>query len=361
MQRRTSRSVLGLSAGTLALLLAACSSSSGTTPSGGGTAPAGGGGAGGGDYVIGISNTLVGNGWREEMICASKAQSLASGKVKKFISANRNGGPTEQIADLRSMISQGVNAIIVNPSDPDKLNSVISEAKAKGIVVVAVDSAVTSPDAYNVTNDQVEYGRLGGKALADLLGGKGNVVEMRGIPGVPADTDRHTGFTTALKDYPDIKVVQEVNTGWDFSKGGQQALDLLNSATKVDGIWTSGIDYTVVNAFKTLNKPPVPVIGADENGFIGQLLNDPTVKGAAVTNPAVIGGVGTAIAIDVLSGKAMDKKTVLKPEVWLKTDTEKLKANYVADRAPTFSAATQVKPFTTYSNEQLAACKGPGE
>ena len=356
MQARTSRLVLGVTAGTVATLLAACGSSSSGSP-GSDTAPS----AGGGDYTIGISNTLVGNGWREEMICASKAQSLASGKVKKFISANRNGGPTEQIADLRSMISQGVNAIIVNPSDPVKLNAVITEAKAKGIVVVAVDSAVTSPDAYNVTNDQVEYGRLGGEALGKLLNGKGNVVEMRGIPGVPADTDRHTGFTAALKNYPDIKVVQEVNTGWDFSKAGQQALDLLNSSTKVDGIWTSGMDYTVVNAFKTLKKEPVPVIGADENGFLGQLLNDPSVKGAAVTNPAVIGGVGTAIAIDVLGGKQVDKKTVLKPEVWFKSDTDKLKAAYAPKQPPTFSAATQVKPYTTYSNDQLFACKGPGE
>lgn len=361
MHRRTSPSICGIAISALALSLAACSSSSsGESGSASGAATGGGGGAGG-DYVIGISNTLVGNGWREEMICAAKAQSLASGKVKKFVSANRNGGPTEQIADLRSLISQGVNAIIVNPSDPDKLNDVIAEAKAKDIVVVAVDSAVTSPDAYNVTNDQVEYGRLGGDALGKLLNGTGNVVEMRGIPGVPADTDRHTGFTTALKSYPNVKVVQEVNTGWDFSKAGQQALDLLNSSTKVDGIWTSGTDYTVVNAFKTLNKPPVPVIGADENGFIGQLLNEEAVKGAVVTNPAVIGGVGTAIAIDALSGKTVEKKTVLKPEVWLKSDTDKLKANYAADRQPTFSAATQVKPYTTYTNEQLAACKGPGE
>ncbi len=361
MHRRTSRSICGLVVGTVAVSLAACSSGSSGTASGGGTAGGGGGGDAGGSYVVGISNTLVGNGWREEMICAAKAQSLASGKVKKFVSANRNGGPTEQIADLRSLISQGVNAIIVNPSDPDKLNDVITEAKAKGIVVVAVDSAVTSPDAYNVTNDQVEYGRLGGEALGKLLGGTGNVVEMRGIPGVPADTDRHTGLTAGLKSFPNIKIVQEVNTGWDFSKAGQQALDLLNSSTKVDAIWTSGTDYTVVNAFKTLNKEPVPVIGADENGFIGQLLNDAAVKGAVVTNPAVIGGVGTALAIDVLSGKTVDKKTVLKPELWYKTDTDKLKANYAADRQPTFSAATQVKPYTTYTNEQLTACKGPGE
>ena len=52
-------------------------------------------------YVIGVSNTLIGNGWREEMICSIKAQAEASGLVSKVIIANRNGGPAEQIADLR--------------------------------------------------------------------------------------------------------------------------------------------------------------------------------------------------------------------------------------------------------------------
>lgn len=342
----------------LALALSACGGSDETaTPAAGG----GGGSEEGGDYVIGVSNTLVGNGWREQMICSVKAQALASGQVSEVISANRNGGPTEQIADLRSLISQGVDAIVVNPSDATKLNPVIEEAEKKGIVVVSVDSAVTSDAAYNVTNDQKEYGRLGGEALAEALGGKGNVVEMRGIPGVPADTARHEGFMEALSEYPDIKVLRETNTGWDFSQAGQQALDVLNSSEKVDGIWTTGVDYTVVNAFETLGMEPVPVIGADNNAFVGMLLNEPDVKGAAVTNPAVIGAVGTEIALRVLEGEEVDKNTVLTPEVWTKEDAATLEENYFPDREPTFSSATQVEPYTEYTNEQLVACEGPGE
>ena len=90
-------------------------------------------------YVVGVSNTLIGNGWREEMICSVKAQALASGLVSKVIVANRNGGPSEQIADLRNLISAGANAIIVNPSDREALNPVIKQAADRGIVVVAVD------------------------------------------------------------------------------------------------------------------------------------------------------------------------------------------------------------------------------
>jgi ribose transport system substrate-binding protein len=331
------------------------------TACGGGDDDTASGGSGGGSdqkFVIGVSNTLAGNGWREQMICSVKAQALASGNVSKVIAISKNGGPTEQIQDLQNLISQGANAIIVNPSDREKLNPVIQQATQKKIVVVAVDQAVSEPTAYVATNDQVAYGRLGAEWLADKLGGKGNVLYMRGIDGVPADSDRDKGFQEVMAANPDIKV-KEVFTGWDFTKGGDIAVQELGSGN-YDGVWTSGIDYTVVNAFKTVGKDPVPVVGADNNQFIQQLLDGS--PGAAVTNPAVIGGVGTALALDVLQGKTVKRETLLTPEVWdAEQDKATLEANSFPDRDATFSSAVSVKPYTTYTNEQLFACKGPGE
>src|SRR3954453_20756807 len=112
-------------------------------------------------YVIGVSNTLVGNGWREEMIWAVKAQAEARGVVTKVTAANRNGGATEQSADIRNLISAGANAIIINPSSSTALNGVISQAAARGVKIVSVDQRVAAPQAHNVTNDQVAYGRIG--------------------------------------------------------------------------------------------------------------------------------------------------------------------------------------------------------
>lgn len=225
-----------------------------------------------GQYVVGVSNTLIGNGWREEMVCSIKAEALASGKVSKLVLANRNGGPPEQIADLRNLISAGVNIIIVNPSDRKALNPVIEQALAKHITVVAVDQAVSASGAYVLENDQVAYGREGAEALFKALGGKGNVVEMRGIDGVPADSDRHEGFQEALKKNPGIKVVASVFTGWSQDKGSQQIKELLGSGKKIDGVWTSGIDNVIVDAYKSANVKFVPVVGADNNGFAGQMI-----------------------------------------------------------------------------------------
>jgi len=313
-------------------------------------------------FVLGVSNTLVGNGWREEMICAVKAQAAASGVVSKVIVANRNGGPAEQTADIRNLISAGANAIIINPSSSTALNSVIQQAAARGVKVVSVDQRVTAPQAHNVTNDQVAYGRLGAEWLFKQLGGKGNVVEMRGIAGVPADTDRHTGFMQALKKYPGIKVVKQTFTGWSFAPGGKQMLDILNSGVKVDGVWTSGIDYTVVNAFKTAGKPYVPVVGADNNQFLKQLQTVKGLRGAAVTNPATIGGAGAAVAIKLLKGQNVQSWVKLTPQLWdngTAAGKAEIKKNYSPSRPPTYSARLQIKPWTTYSTQQLFSCKGP--
>jgi len=334
-------------------------------PAGGAAAPAASGSNAGAakksDFVIGVSNTLVGNGWREQMICAIKAEATASGLVSKVVVANRNGGATEQIADLESLISQGVNAIIVNPSDRTGLNAVIESAISQGIVVVSVDQAVTAKGAYIVTNDQTAYAQLGAEWLFEKLGGKGNVAELRGIDGVPADTDRHNGFEAALKKYPDIKVAAQTFTGWDPSTAAQQALDLITTK-QIDGIWTSGTDYTVVEQFKAANKPYVPVVGADNNGFVKLLLEDKDVVGAAVTNPPAIGAVGLSIALDALTGKNPKQETLLTPKVFATGDTEGLKALYAADQQPGWSTYVNIPPYTHYKGSaDVSACKAPGE
>jgi ribose transport system substrate-binding protein len=329
----------------------------------GGGGGAGGSAASGGKFVLGVSNMTVGNGWREEMICSIKAEALASGAVSKVIVSSQNGAVAEQKANIRTLISQGVNAIIVNPTSPDQLNDVLDQAVARGIKVVSVDQAVTTDKAMIASNNQQEYGRLGAAWLVDQLHGPGTVVELRGAQGDPADIARHTGFTSVLSQHPEIKVIERY-TSWNFSVANQIMLDLLNSSQRIDGVWTSGQDYTVVNAFRTLNKPLVPIVGADTNEFIKQMmdLKGAGLNAAAVTNPATIGGVGANIAIAALKGQNPERVTQLKPEVYTtRMSNDELNKHYLPDQPPTYSTQLEVPPYTHYTVEQLRACKGPGE
>src|SRR5260370_42592818 len=125
---------------------------------------------------------------------------------------------------------------------------------------------------------------------------------MRGINGVPADTDRHTGLMQALANYPNIKIVKETFTNWSLDPAAQQMKDIFSSGIHYNGIWTSGIDSTVVDQFQSTGKPFVPIVGADNNKFVQELatLHDKGLVGAAVTNPPPIGCAGLAVGLAIL-------------------------------------------------------------
>ena len=115
--RARSIALLALLVGVLAVVAAGCGGDDSSSSSGSS------GSSGKKQYKIGVSNTLVGNGWREEMICAVKAQALASGKVSEVLVHNVNGDASAQIQGIRNLISSGANAIVINPADRSATNA----------------------------------------------------------------------------------------------------------------------------------------------------------------------------------------------------------------------------------------------
>ena len=126
---------------------------------------------------------------------------------------------------------------------------------------------------------------------------------MRGIAGAAADDDRDAGFQRALEENPDINVVFESHTDWDQATGTQQFTDFLATGDNFDGIWTSGIDNVIVEAMLDADVELVPIVGADNAGFVQQLLEVDGLVGAAVTNSAAVGGAGVTLALQILNGE----------------------------------------------------------
>jgi ribose transport system substrate-binding protein len=352
-QLRLTRGLVALAV--TAIVVGACSSTPGAS-----------GGGGSAKYTIGFSNAGgVGNGWREAMLCSAKAQAVKAGNVSKVTIIHRDTDAPGQLSDIRTLIAQGVNAIIINPSGPDALNPAIAEAIAANITVIAVDASVTAPGAYNLSNDQEQYAYLGASWLFKAMGDKGAVVYMRGIAGHPADTDRDTGFQRALKEHSGITIAATTVTKWDPATATQQINDVISAGTKFDGIWTSGVDSNIVDALKAANHPYVPIVGADNAGFVTQLLGESSLKGAAVTNPASIGGAGVTLALQILGGKKPATNTVhVTPELWANDDAAgKAKLQAAADPSlpKTWPLGLTIQDWTTYSKPELIACKGPGD
>jgi ribose transport system substrate-binding protein len=364
--------------GGVAMILATAACTSGAS-----TAPGGSGGAASGastQYKIGYSNGGgVGNGFREEQVCTAKAQAKASGEVSDLSVIHRNTDAAGQLADIRSLIAKGVQAIVFNPNDPAALNPALAEAHAAGIKTVSVDAYVTDPNTYNLYNNQVKYAELGAKWLFDQLGGTGTVWYTRGIAGNPADSDRDKGFKNVLKDYPNIKVVPTVDgvfTKWDPATATTVANDFLSSGQydKIQGIWASGMGKQIVDAIKAANKPFVPIADADVGGFVTQAL-DPSgfsgLKGAAVTNTAAVGGAGITLALKLLKGEAVttspgasQPNTVLLDPVLVDNLSDagktQLKAwQSVPGMDPLWPLSLSIQGWTTYDpNTVPSSCKG---
>ncbi|CAN5812137.1 hypothetical protein BH23CHL8_BH23CHL8_14190 [soil metagenome] len=322
-------------------------------------------------YTLGVSNSVAGNGWREEMICSIKAQALASGEVASLNIAHRTIDTAGQLEDIRNLIAAGVDALVINAGDPEALNAAIKEATDASIPVVAVDSAVSEPSAYILENNQQEYARLGAEWLFETLGGEGNVFYMRGLAGHSADNDRDIGFKAALENYPGITIVNEVFTGWQQDTGKQQMLDMIASGQQVDGVWTSGIDNVIVDAYLESEQPLVPIVGADNAGFVTQLATVDGLVGAAVTNPGTVGGAGVALALDILNGNrpavpADDESRVVRVDpVIMANNTDEGRSDIAAAQNPNLDpewpVGLQVPGWTTYTDDQLIDCVGPGE
>jgi ribose transport system substrate-binding protein len=279
--------------------------------------------------------------------------------------AHRNTDAAGQSEDIRNLIQAGVDAIVVNPANADGINAAIKEATDAGIVVVAVDQAVTEPSAYVLSNNQEEYAYVGAKWLFETMGGEGAVVYMRGAAGAGADNDRDVGFKRALAEYPGITVAQEVFTGWQQDQGKQQMLDILASGIPINGVWTSGIDNVIVDAFVESEAPLVPIVGADNAGFVGQLASVEGLVGAAVTNPGSVGGAGVTLALQILEGQMPVERTVLvTPSLWDNV-SEEGKALIAAAQNPNLDpewpVSVSIPDWTTYTMDQIIACKGPGE
>jgi len=214
---------------------------------------------------------------------------------------------------LQNLMSKNVNAILVNPGDVNGLNATLEEAVKKGIIVISVDQELSTPGVYNVGIDQKEWAKTSAKWLAEKLGGKGNIVEIEGFPGHPANVARMSGVDEVLAAYPDIKVLGKDTGKWDEATGQQVMSNYLASFPNLDGYWTQ--DGMAIGAFQAAlaanpSKFPVPVLEARCQAlklWDERLKADPSFESIAVANPPGVSPTGLRIAANILQGKAVDK------------------------------------------------------
>jgi ribose transport system substrate-binding protein len=266
-------------------------------------------------FTIGISNPFISSEYRTQMIAELQtvnAEYMGMGITNELVIENADTDNAGQIQQLQNLMAKKVDAILVNPGDVTALNATLEEAVNKGIIVISVDQALDAKGVYFVGIDQKEWAKTSAQWLADKLGGKGNIVEIEGFPGHPANIARMAGVDEVLAKYPDIHVLAKDTGKWDEATGQQVMSTFLTSYPKLDGYWTQ--DGMAIGAFQAVlsaNPTKWPqLVGEGRCQFLklwsDRLKVDPTFETIAVANPPGVSPTGLRIAVNMLLGKKLD-------------------------------------------------------
>ena len=266
---------------------------------------------------IALSNSYAGNSFRQEMIkmwSLSADGAIKDGIVSKAKVVNADNSVSEQESQIEDLILQGWKAIAIDAASPTALNGVISKACHAGVVVVTFDSMVTAPCAYKVAYNNVQMGNIEANFVGKALGGKGNVLEIRGMPGTSVDMDIHQGITDTFKNYSGIKVVGSVYGDWTQSVAQKQVASILPSLPAIQAVVTQGGDgYGAYQAFKSANRPtPLIIMGNryDELNLWSQLSQQPGgYHTLSLGDAPGIASIAFWVAQEILAGHKVPKIT----------------------------------------------------
>jgi ribose transport system substrate-binding protein len=261
------------------------------------------------DFKIGLSNGWVGSEWRTQMIEEAEAAAAAwaeKGHNVEVVVQSANVDVPGQIAHVRNFISEGVDAIIINPNSPTAFDPVFAQAKEAGILVISTDAEVSSPDAIYVGIDQTAWGAAGAEWLAETLDGKGKVVAINGVAGHPANEMRVAGYRSVFEKHPDIEVVNEVNANWDQAQGQQAMQNILATNPDINGVWVQ--DGMAAGAWKSImdagKADQIAATGEIRKDFI-DLWTSENLNSGATVNPHGVMASALNVAVLMLSGKEL--------------------------------------------------------
>ncbi len=218
--------------------------------------------------VIGVSwSNFQEERWKTDE-AAMKAAIEAAGD--SYISADAQSSASKQLTDVEALIAQGANALIILAQDAGAIGPAVEKASAEGIPVVGYDRLIENPEAFYITFDNKEVGRMQARAVLAAKP-EGNYAFIKGSAADPNADFLFSGQMEVLKEAMDsgnVKNVGEAYTdGWkpeNAQRNMEQILTANNN--EVDAVVASndGTAGGVVAALSSQGMDgTVPVSGQD--------------------------------------------------------------------------------------------------
>jgi galactofuranose transport system substrate-binding protein len=186
-------------------------------------------------YKVGFAQTESNNPWRLAQTQSMKDEAAKRGA--QLVYTDAAGSAAKQVADVNSMIAQGVDFIFLPPREEKPLIPAVLNAKKAGIPVLLVDRNVDPSLAKPgvdflafIGSNFIQEGQRVAEWTITKTGGKGKIIELEGSVGASPANDRKKGFDDTIKSKaPDMVILASQSGDFARDKGRQVAETLLQA------------------------------------------------------------------------------------------------------------------------------------
>ncbi|MCC6907226.1 MAG: substrate-binding domain-containing protein [Phycisphaerales bacterium] len=296
---------------------AGCKRSTPTSSSGGASSGAG------ASYTIGMSQCNLGEPWRVQMNDDVRKAAEAHTELKMIFKDAQND-TLKQRAHVEEFVSAGVDLIIISPKEAQPLTEPVAKAVQAGIPVIVLDRRVIG-DEYTcfIGADNKLIGRKAGEWIVQTLGGKGNVVELKGLMTSTPGQDRHSGFREAIKG-SEINIIFEADMKWlepDARKEMESALSRFDNIDLVYAHNDPGAHGAYLAAQAAGRADKIKFVGIDALPQEGVVYVKQGILAATFQYPTG-GAEAIDMALKILQGETVPKEITLGSRVFTSENVE---------------------------------------
>jgi ribose transport system substrate-binding protein len=198
--------------------------------------------------TLGVSIPAADHGWTAGVVYHANrvAELLMKEHPGLKVVVKTSPDPATQANALQDLEVQGIDALVILPTDPDPLVNAIKEIKGKGTFVSIVDRAPSTNDNsvrdLYVAGNNPALGEVAGQYIKDNTP-DAEVVVIRGLP-IPIDQQRQDGFDKAIAG-SGVKVLDRQFGNWNRDDAFKVMQDFLTKYPKIDVVWCQDDDMAV--------------------------------------------------------------------------------------------------------------------